>query len=133
MWLPQQYPWINFYQKIVDGLKDVRQAKYVPVRRYELKEMDKILDGIEERLPYPVFVKPSNAGSSKGVSKAGDRAGLEKALRLAAEHDEKILVEETIVGREIECAVLGTSDVKASGVGEILAADSAAFMILMQI
>lgn len=127
MWLPQQYPWINFYQKIVDGLKDVRQAKYVPVRRYELKEMDKVLDGIEERLPYPVFVKPSNAGSSKGVSKAGDRAGLEKALRLAAEHDEKILVEETIVGREIECAVLGTSDVKASGVGEILAADSAAF------
>lgn len=116
-----------FTKKIVDGLKDVRQAKYVPVRRYELKGMDKVLDGIEERLPYPVFVKPSNAGSSKGVSKAGDRAGLEKALRLAAEHDEKILVEETIVGREIECAVLGTSDVKASGVGEILAADSAAF------
>ena len=57
------------------------------------------------------------------MSKATDRAGLEKALCLAAEHDRKILVEETIVGREVECAVLGgRADVKATGIGEILAA-----------
>jgi len=81
-----------------------------------------IIDKIEKAYPYPYFVKPSNAGSSKGVSKAADREGLKKALLLAAEHDRKILVEETIVGRELECAVLGGFDVKASGVGEILAA-----------
>ena len=81
--------------------------------------------GVEEikvSAPYPYFVKPSNAGSSKGVSKASDREGLKKALTLAAEHDRKILVEETIVGRELECAVLGGYDAKASGIGEILAA-----------
>ena len=84
--------------------------------------MDKVIDRIEKAYPYPYFVKPSNAGSSKGVSKAADREALKKALLLAAEHDRKILVEETIVGRELECAVLGGFDVKASGVGEILAA-----------
>ena len=79
---------------------------------------------MEEKLSYPVFVKPSNAGSSKGVSKAEDRDGLKKALTEAARHDRKILVEETIVGHEVECAVFGggRTPVKASGVGEILAA-----------
>ena len=84
--------------------------------------MDAVVARVEEKLSYPVFVKPSNAGSSQGVSKAHDRAELIVALELAAKHDRKILVEETIVGREIECAVLGGKEVKASGVGEILAA-----------
>jgi D-alanine-D-alanine ligase len=84
--------------------------------------MDRVLDRIEEKQSYPVFVKPSNAGSSCGVSKAGDRKELEAALKLAAEYDRKILVEETIVGRELECAVLGGNEPKASGIGEILAA-----------
>ena len=69
-----------------------------------------------------MFVKPSRAGSSVGVSKAEDREALSKALSKAAEHDRNILVEETIVGREVECAVLGGKEIKASGVGEILAA-----------
>ena len=68
-------------------------------------------------------MKPSKAGSSQGVSKASDRDQLVAALELAAQHDTKILVEETIVGRELECAVLGGADVRASGVGEVLAAD----------
>ena len=112
----------KWYTKQVVDTTGIRQARFVPVYRDELKEMDKVIDRIEKAYPYPYFVKPSNAGSSKGVSKAADREGLKKALHLAAEHDRKILVEEAIVGRELECAVLGGFDVKASGVGEILAA-----------
>ncbi|MBQ5736060.1 MAG: ATP-grasp domain-containing protein, partial [Lachnospiraceae bacterium] len=75
----------------------------------------------------PVFIKPSNAGSSRGVSKAENREALIDGLYEAAKHDRKILVEETIIGREIECAVLGSGEVRASGVGEILAASDATF------
>ena len=113
----------KLYTKIVVDTLHIRQAKYVPVLKHQLEDMEAVVKRVEEKLDYPVFVKPSNAGSSCGVSKACDRAGLEKALLGAAEHDRKILVEETILGREIECAVLGShSNVKATGVGEILAA-----------
>ena len=110
--------------KILAARTGVRQAAYVPVLRGELKEMDAVVRRIEASFGYPVFVKPSNAGSSRGVSRAADREQLEKALLLAAEHDRRILVEEQIVGREIECAVFGggAEPVIASGVGEILAA-----------
>ena len=116
-----------FAKVIVDQIGGIRQARFVPVRRHELSDMENCIFRVEAELSYPVFIKPSNAGSSKGVTKAHDREELEKGLLLAAEHDEKILVEETITGREIECAVFGGADAKASGVGEILAAGSAAF------
>lgn len=114
----------KLYTKMIVERLGIRQAKYVEVRRHELEgdAQDAVIARVEEKLSYPVFVKPSNAGSSRGVSKARDRAELVKGLKLAAEHDRKILVEETIVGREIECAVLGGSRPEASGVGEILAA-----------
>lgn len=110
-------------KRIVEPL-GIRQARYVGLRRQDLKMMEHALDTVEAVLPYPVFVKPSNAGSSVGVSQAADRGELAKALQLAAEHDSKILVEETIVGHEVECAVLGNLDVKATQVGEILSADT---------
>lgn len=66
------------------------------------------------RLPFPVFVKPANLGSSVGISKARDRAELEKALALAAEYDRKIIVERGIDGREFECSVLGNENPEAS-------------------
>ena len=71
-----------------------------------------------------MFIKPSNAGSSRGVSRADDRKSLENGLKEAALHDRRILVEEMIVGHEVECAVFGggKEEVRASGVGEILAA-----------
>lgn len=116
-----------FTKIIVDGLKDIRQAKYEAVRRSELADIKKVVERIEKNIPYPVFIKPSNAGSSKGVSKASNRDELIKGLGEASRHDEKILVEETITGRELECAVLRDSESKASGVGEILAASDAAF------
>lgn len=68
---------------------------------------------------YPLFVKPANAGSSIGVSKAENRAALLSALQLAASYDDKVLVEECIVGREVECAVLGNEHPTASIPGEI--------------
>ena len=79
---------------------------------------------MDKGFTYPVFVKPCNAGSSCGVVKAHDRDELAVAFREAARYDRRILVEEAIVGREIECAVLGGGEmpVQASGVGEILAA-----------
>lgn len=114
----------KFYTKIIVDSIGIRQAKFVGVHRSELKEMDAVVSRVEKSLPYPVFVKPSKAGSSQGVGKAECREELIATLELAAKHDTKILVEENIVGRELECAVLGGADAKASGVGEILAADT---------
>ncbi len=114
----------KLYTKIVADDLGVNQAAYVPVMRHDLNDMEAVVKRVEEKFSYPVFVKPSNAGSSKGVSRAGDGQELMEALVEAANHDRKILVEEMIVGREIECAVFGGGNVpvEASGVGEILAA-----------
>ncbi len=114
----------KLYTKVIVDRLSVKQADYVAVMRQDLEYMGSVVKKVEEKLDYPVFVKPSNAGSSKGVSRAGSRKELESALTEAANHDRKILVEEMIVGREIECAVLGggRSAIEASGVGEILAA-----------
>jgi len=78
------------------------------------------LDRCEAQLGYPCFVKPANLGSSVGVSKATDRAGLEEAVEVALRFDEWILVEEGIAGREIEVAVLGDRPPEASLPGEIV-------------
>ena len=114
----------KLYTKIVVDDLGVRQAAYVPVMRSDLNDMASVVGRVEAKFSYPVFVKPSNAGSSKGVARADGREELEAALREAANHDRKILVEEMIRGREIECAVFGGGliPVEASGVGEILAA-----------
>jgi len=69
---------------------------------------------IMARLPFPVFVKPANLGSSVGISKAKNRAELDKAVALAAEYDRKVIVERGIVGREFECSVLGNQQPEAS-------------------
>jgi D-alanine-D-alanine ligase len=74
-------------------------------------------------LTYPVFVKPARAGSSMGITKVGAPEDLEKAVEVAREHDRKVVVEQGIVGREIECAVLqgrGTAGPRTSEVGEIV-------------
>lgn len=118
------------YTKIIVDDLGIRQAEYVLVRANEVEQakedsslMETLVRRVEDKLDYPVFIKPSKAGSSKGVSKAHDKEELIKGLELAAQHDTKILVERNIVGREIECAVLGSADqAEASGVGEILAA-----------
>jgi D-alanine-D-alanine ligase len=75
---------------------------------------------IAKGFPFPVFVKPANLGSSVGISKVHNYAELEPAMRLAAEFDRKIIVERSIEGRELECAVLGNDDPVASLPCEIL-------------
>ena len=113
----------KFYTKLVVDTLGIRQAIYVGVIASELSDIDAVVKRVEEKLSYPVFIKPSKAGSSKGVSKADNREMLVAGLIEAAKHDYKILVEETIVGRELECAVIGyDKTTKASGIGEILAA-----------
>ncbi|MET0627686.1 MAG: D-alanine--D-alanine ligase family protein [Acidimicrobiia bacterium] len=78
---------------------------------------------VEHKLGYPCFVKPANLGSSVGVSKAHDRAELERACATALDFDEWIIVEESIDGREIEVAVLGDNPPEASVPGEIVPGD----------
>ncbi len=114
----------KLYTKLIVERLQIPQAKYEPVAAEELKELEKVVARIEASVPYPVFIKPSNAGSSRGVSRADSRKELEKGLFLAAAEDRKILVEEMIVGHEVECAVFGggKEPVIASGAGEILAA-----------
>ena len=80
---------------------------------------DALLNRLEADLGYPCFVKPANMGSSVGISKATDRASLLEGLRLAAGHDPRLVVERGVSARELECAVLGTTTLRASVLGEI--------------
>jgi D-alanine-D-alanine ligase len=78
----------------------------------------KVIRKVVREISFPCFVKPANLGSSVGVSRATDKPSLTKAIDLAAEYDRKIIVEEEVVAREIECAVLGNDEPKASLPGE---------------
>ncbi len=104
--------------KIVFESAGIPQADWVVVNRND--DFEEKMNEIEKHLGYPCFVKPARTGSSVGVGKAHDRAELKNALENAAKFDRKILVEENIDGREVECAVLGNDDVKAATVGEIM-------------
>ncbi len=94
-------------------------ARWCEVRKNQMGDFPEVEQKIRKKLGYPVFVKPANAGSSVGVSKARSFGELEEALKLAFQHDRKAVVEETIVGKEVECAVLGNGDPFASVIGEI--------------
>ena len=81
------------------------------------------LNRLVEQLAFPMFVKPANLGSSVGISKVGDRSGLERAIDLARQFDRKVLVEVAVPrARELECAVLGNDDPVVSMPGEIIPA-----------
>lgn len=109
------------YTKIIFEKEGLPQGDYVVFSRKEIcNKLDEVIAKVEERLTYPCFVKPSNAGSSVGVSKAENREQLIKGLDIAAKNDRRILVEEFINGREIECAVLGNDEPIASTVGEVV-------------
>jgi D-alanine-D-alanine ligase len=87
------------------------------------RHRDLTLQQVETKLGFPCFVKPANLGSSVGVSKATDRDSLAAAIALAAEYDRKIIVEESIEMREIECAVIGNDAPEASLPGEYIIRD----------
>lgn len=93
-------------------------ADFVTVKKYELDKLG--FEMVEEKLKYPMFIKPANAGSSVGVSKASNRKELVEGLEKAFLYDYKVLVEEFIKGREVECAILGNENPIASAIGEII-------------
>ena len=106
--------------KLVVDNAGVTQAAWQLVRRADMDHrMDAVLEKLEERFRYPMFVKPAGTGSSVGVSKAVDKEGLRTALLTAGAYDDKVLVEEFIHGREVEVAVMGNATPMASVCGEI--------------
>lgn len=125
------------YAKIIFDKANIKQAKYEYVRkdkdkyiyidkefnekRCTLEEVCKIID---ENLSYPMFIKPSNSGSSVGINKSNNIKELQEHIEYASKYDKKILIEENLIGKEIECSVLGNEKVKASCLGEIAPAES---------
>ena len=96
------------------------QVNYTDTSRWAFyMDSDKELNDIEAKLSYPIFVKPANLGSSVGISKATDREELLKGIEEALKYDSRIVLEQGIDAREIEVAVLGNDEVKASIAGEI--------------
>lgn len=124
------------YTKLIFEKANINQAKYIYIRKYNEKyiyideefnekilELEDIAKITNNKLRFPVFVKPSNSGSSVGINKAHNIEELKNAIVEAGKYDNKILIEEGIVGKEVECAVLGNEDVISSCVGEIKSAD----------
>ena len=102
-------------------------CKYLWFLRSQWRERPaKVIGKVTSEIGLPCFVKPANLGSSVGVSRATDKKSLSDAIDLAAEYDRKIIVEEELVAREIECAVLGNDEPQASLPGEYVVYDEAA-------
>ena len=121
------------YTKTVLSKANINQCKYVYVKNikdkfiyvdeeFNEKELDikEIIKLIESKIKYPVFVKPSRSGSSIGVNRANSSSELETNIIEASKYDNEILIEEGILGKEVECAVLGNNEVITSPLGEIL-------------
>lgn len=79
-----------------------------------------IIKRTENELGFPIFVKPSNMGSSVGITKVKEKSDLESAINLACEFDHRILIEKGLEVRELECAVLGNDDPQTARVGEVI-------------
>lgn len=126
----------KIYTKIVIDKAGINQAKSEYIRKFKdnyiyidknfnetICSLDEIIEKVEKNLKYPMFVKPSNSGSSVGVTKAETKDVLKNAIELASKYDKKILIEQGVIGHEVECAVLGNEEVISSKVGEIKAAE----------
>lgn len=124
------------YSKIIFEKAGLNQTKYIYLRNCGDKyiyidenfneknlDLEEICKIASNQLKYPMFVKPSNSGSSVGVNKAETKEELKEMIKIASKYDKKILVEQGIVGHEVECAVLGNEEAIASNVGEIKSAE----------
>lgn len=107
--------------KTIFKQKNLPILKWLTIKRKEWqKDKGKILSIIQNDFEYPLFVKPTNLGSSVGITKAQKKEELDKAIDLASSYDRKILIEEGLEEvREIECSVLGNDEPQASVVGEV--------------
>lgn len=111
----------KIYSKILFENAGLPQGEYLSIIRDDWnRKNEEIIRKIEQKFCYPVFIKPANMGSSVGISKAHNKEELVKGINEATKFDRKILLEEYINCREIECAVLGNDDPKASVLGEII-------------
>lgn len=124
------------YTKIIFEKAGIKQAKYEYIRKFnnnyiyvdkefneEVLNINEVIQKIDNNLKYPMFIKPSNSGSSVGINKANNIEELKNAIEYASRFDKKILIEEGIIGKEVECAVLGNEEVISSCVGEIKPAE----------
>ena len=124
------------YTKVIFDRANINQAKYLYIKKTEQgyiyidKEfneysysLNEIVEIVTKELGHPVYLKPSNSGSSVGINKAHNEEELAEAVEFASKYDRKILIEEEIKGREVECAVLGNEEVEATCIGEILPAE----------
>lgn len=120
------------YAKIIFEKAGIPEAPYVYIKKKEngyiivnenFEEEEFKVESITKKLNYPMFVKPSNSGSSVGVKKATNNEELKMAIENAGQYDNKILIEQGINAREVECAILDGTEVRASTVGEIMSAE----------
>lgn len=110
------------YTKYLLEKFEIKQADYVVINAYEYKNNDINIEKIENKLSYPLFIKPSNSGSSVGITKAHNRGELVTGVEYALKYDRKVLVEKGINAREVEVAVLGNDFPHAAVPGEIVPA-----------
>ncbi len=111
------------YTHTVLEASGIHMTPWILCRRSDRFRPEQIAQKVVDSFGFPVFVKPANAGSSVGVSKARDENELEQAVKLAFVHDDKVLIEKAVNGIEVECAVLGNSEPEASILGEITPAN----------
>ena len=120
------------YTKAIFEKAKIDQAPYMYIKKNKngyviinekFEEEEFKIEKITDKIKFPMFVKPSNSGSSIGVKKATNNSELKMAIEHAGKYDNKILVEQGIDAREIECAVLEDKDIIASTVGEIISAE----------
>lgn len=120
------------YTKIVFDKAGIPQAPYIYIRKKDneyviinenFDEEEFKLEKITAKLKFPMFVKPSNSGSSVGVKKATNKEELKIAIENAGQYDKKILVEQGIDAKEVECAILDGKELQTSTVGEIMSAE----------
>lgn len=120
------------YTKIIFEKAGIPETPYVYIKKKDngyiivnenFEEEEFKVESITKKLNYPMFVKPSNSGSSVGVKKATNNEELKMAIENASQYDNKILIEQGINAREVECAILDGTEVRASTVGEIMSAE----------
>ena len=124
------------YTKVIFDKANICQAPYIYLKKYKdqytyidkefnekIVSLEEAVDIVAKEIDFPLFIKPANSGSSVGINKAKNKEELKEYIEYAGKFDKKILIEKGIVGKEVECAVLGNDDVMASCVGEIKSAD----------
>ncbi|MBI4300840.1 MAG: D-alanine--D-alanine ligase [Chloroflexi bacterium] len=108
-------------QKTLFRMRGLPIADFVAFKSHDLSaDRRGALARVEAQIGFPCFVKPANLGSSVGISKARNEEALEGAISVALRYDEKVIVEEAIIGRELECSVLGNEEPEVSCLGEIV-------------